>query len=178
MTEVSLQGRLQETPCHAQSAYDLSQSYLRTDHYQEAIELERSYKGNCGDNVVQLTWAAFEAAKSLRDTKLAESIVSDLIKRDPRDADYRAWRGMLYESKAEWQKAAEDFEQAIRLKPRLKDIPLNLVDAYRQLKEPCKALAAHSRFLSTYHELQKDRDFIAFNRSLQDQCRAQPEGKI
>lgn len=26
------------------------------------------------------------------------------------------------------------------------DIPLNLVDAYRQLKEPCKALAAHTRF--------------------------------
>jgi aspartyl protease family protein len=63
-----------------------------------------------------------------------------LIESDPYDADYRGWRGVTYEQMGDFSRAAEDYRQALLLRPRLIDIPVNLANAYEKLGRPCEAV--------------------------------------
>ncbi len=172
MSEIALQRRLKETPCHAQSAYDLAQSYLKTGHYQDVLDLEQKFHKQCPDRIVQLKWSAFGAAKDMNDFALAEKIVSQLIESDPKDTDYLGWRGMLYESKGDMAKAAKDFEDVLRLRPKMKGIPLNLRDAYRQLNQPCKALEVQKRYTAIYKEMATDSGILELAGKLEAECKA------
>lgn len=172
VTEISLQDRLRREPCHGQSAYDLSQSYLRSKHYQPAIDLEKDFHARCPRKVVQLQWFAFEAAKELQDFALAESIVATLIAQNPKDADYFIWRGRMFEDRGEAAKAVPDYEEGIRLKPKLQSIPLNLVDIYRHLGKPCQALETHVRYSKVYPEIMQNEDMKAFRQTLEKECKA------
>lgn len=172
LSEIGLQKRLKETPCHAQSAYNLAQSYLKSRHYKDAIELEQKFHAQCPDQVVQLKWSAFTAAKKLKDYSGAEKIVSDLIAAYPQDADYFAWRGMLYETQGDLAKAAKDFESVLRLKPKMQSIPLNLRDAYRQLKQPCEALAVQKRYSALYRNVAQDPGIQELTGKLEAECKA------
>lgn len=172
MSEIGLQRRLKETPCHAQSAYDLAQSYLQSNHYQDVIDLEQKFHAQCPEQVVQLKWSAFAATKKLDDFPRAEKIVSDLIQAYPQDADYFAWRGMLYETHGDLAKAAKDFESVLSLKPKLQSIPLNLRDAYRQMNQPCKALEVQKRYSALYSDVAKDSGIQELTGKLEAECKA------
>lgn len=172
MSEIGLQKRLKETPCHAQSAYDLAQSYLESRHYQDVLDLEQKFHAQCPDQIVQLNWSAFAAAKELDDFPRAEKIVSDLIQAHPQDADYFAWRGMLYETRGDLAKAAKDFESVLRLKPKIQSVPLNLRDAYRQLNQPCKALEVQKRYSALYSHVAKDPGVQKLTGKLEAECKA------
>jgi uncharacterized membrane protein YhaH (DUF805 family) len=171
ITEIDLQRRLKETPCHAQSAYELSQSYLRSKHYQDVIDLEQKFHAQCPDQVVQLKWSAFAAAKKQDDFPRAEKIVSDLIQAHPQDTDYFAWRGMLYETHGDLAKAATDFESVLRLNPKMQSIPLNLRDAYRQLNQPCKALEVQKRYSALYRNVAQDPGVKELTGKLEAECK-------
>lgn len=172
MSEIALQRRLKEAPCHGQSAYDLAQAYLKSKHYQDAIDLEKTYHAKCPDKIVQLNWSAFAAAKELDDFPLAEKIVSQLIEGNPKDVDYLGWRGMLYETQGEMAKAAKDYEDVLRLRPKMQGIPLNLRDVYRQLNEPCKALEVQKRYTTIYKELAADPGILELAGKLEAECKS------
>ncbi len=170
LAQVSLQGRLQQNPCDEQTAYDLIQSYVRSRHYQDAIVLEKTFHSGCKKAVIQLKWAAYESALSLQNHDLALTMIDQLIHQYPKDADYYNWRGLLYEKLKQWEKAAADYEQVLRLKPKIISVPLNLVDAYRLLDQPCKARDVHRRYGETYPDMLKDTGFVELSQKLEQDC--------
>jgi aspartyl protease family protein len=129
---------LGEEPCDRRRALELSRELLSQGKDRAVAKHSAAFIGRCGE-FPDLRRAALSAHMTLSDWDLAAEQATKLIEADPFSAEYRALRGLAFEQKRDWERAADDFRQALALRPRLADIPLNLSIAYERLGRYCDA---------------------------------------
>ena len=112
---------------------------MRAGDARGTIGQAQEFLTKCGE-YPRLRWLTYAAYNQLSEWDLAAAEATKLIESNSYDADYRSWRGITYEKKGDLAKAAEDYQQALILRPGLTDVPLNLADAYEKLGRPCDAI--------------------------------------
>jgi aspartyl protease family protein len=135
----SLTQHLGREPCDRKAILTLSEHLMRAGDARGTLRRASAFLGTCGE-YPRLRWLTYAANKQLSQWDQAAVDATKLIESDPYDADFRGWRGMVYEQKGDLARAADDFRQALILRPRLQDLPLNLANAYEKLGRPCDAI--------------------------------------
>ncbi|HZS36891.1 MAG TPA: tetratricopeptide repeat protein [Polyangia bacterium] len=133
-------------PCNRARSVELGEALLREGDFRGALAHNQEFFERCGP-YSRLLWVSFSAHRYLREYPAAVEIASELIDRDPGDKDFRWWRGLAYDSMGELELAARDYEEALRLEPRLDRIPFNLADVYERLGRSCDALGVVDHYL-------------------------------
>jgi aspartyl protease family protein len=135
----TLTEQLTKEPCDRPKTLELSRTLLEAGDNRGAIARTETFVKRCGHDP-GVRRVAMTAHEHLSEWKFAAADATELIESDPYNADYRAWRGLQYEELRDWERAAEDYRQALAFRPRLRDVPLNLAMAYDHLGRPCDAL--------------------------------------
>ena len=136
-------------PCDRTRIIKEGEAWNRAGEYRKAIEKSEAFFARCGE-YPRLLWVTYTSHKYLSEFDNAAAAATKLIESDPDDKDYWWWRGIAYEGTQDWAKAAADYEQALKVQPKLKNIPFNLARAYERQGKPCEALAAIQRYLKQY----------------------------
>ncbi|MFT3769364.1 MAG: aspartyl protease family protein [Minicystis sp.] len=134
-----LSEQLDKEPCDRRKIIELGETMLRAGDGRGTLKRSEAFLQKCGD-YPRLRWLTYEAHKQLSEWDQATAEATKLIESSPYDADYFGWRGIVYEQKGDLDHAAEDFRQAIVLKPRLGDLPINLANIYEKQGKPCDAV--------------------------------------
>lgn len=148
----ALRKRLSAEPCDRSAIIDYGELLIRAGDHRGALSTSHDFLARCGA-YPRLLWVTYTAHLRLSEFADAESDATTLMDEDPSDKDYVIWRGQAFEAARDWDKAAADFEQAIALQPALKNIPLNLVEAYQHAGKPCDAYFALERYFQRYPEV-------------------------
>ena len=148
-----LRAQLAKEPCDRRAVLELADAAFQAgDHRGALFHCERFFK-RCGD-YPRLRWITYEAHKQLSEWKLAADDASNLIASDPHDADFRGWRGLVYEQTGDLEHAAEDFRQALLLRPELHDLPINLANVYEKQGKACDAILPLAQLVFYAGEIQ------------------------
>lgn len=147
-----LAAQLQKEPCDRRKILTLTELMLDTGDARGALKWADGFLHKCGE-YPRLRWITLESHKQLSEWDLAAAEATKLIDGSPYDSDFHSWRGLVYEQKGDWERAASDFRQAIALRPRLSDIPFNLADAYEHLGKPCDAVFPLEQVLYYYPDV-------------------------
>ncbi len=134
-----LRARAKQEPCDRRAALELSEALFRAGDHRGVLFHAEAFFKKCGDNP-RLRWVTYEAHKQLSEWTPAADDASKLIASDPHDPDFRAWRGLVYEHTGQLDRAAEDFRQALWLRPQLRDLPINLANIYEKQGKHCEAI--------------------------------------
>lgn len=134
-----LRKELAQQPCDRGKIIRLGDALLNKDQNREAVEVANDFWKRCGD-YPRLRWITRKAHQSLGNFDAAIADSTRLIDSQPRNRNYWAWRGLVYEEMQDWPKAISDFRQALALEPSLIDIPFNLADIYERQGRPCEAI--------------------------------------
>jgi clan AA aspartic protease (TIGR02281 family) len=134
-----LRARVQQEPCDRRAILELANAAFGAgDHRGVLFHTEKFFK-KCGD-YPRLRWLSYEAHKQVGEWKQAGDEATKLIASDPHDADFRGWRGLVHEQTGDLEHAAEDYRQALLLKPQLRDLPINLANVYEKQGKHCEAI--------------------------------------
>jgi aspartyl protease family protein len=133
---LDLAAALDKEPCDRSRVVELCEAVLRDGEPRYCLTRSDQFFDKCGD-FWRLRWLTYESHKRLSEWDAAVAEASKLVDYNPDDSDYRWWRGIAYAEKGDFAHAAEDYEQAIAIKPQITSIPFNLADAYRHLGRPC-----------------------------------------
>jgi clan AA aspartic protease (TIGR02281 family) len=134
-----LEGQLDKEPCDRRKIIELGEAMHRAGDVRGTIRRAEAFFQKCGD-YPRLRWLTYAAHKQLSEWDEAAAEATKLIETNPYDADFRGWRGLVYEQKGDLDHASEDFRQALVLKPRLGDLPINLANVYEHQGKPCDAI--------------------------------------
>ena len=145
----SLKTKLLEEPCDRPKTREITKLLYRSGVYREVIQYADRFWNKCG-KYLRIRWTTYEAHKSLNEWDAAIADATKLIDDDPRDKDFRWWRGIAYAGKEDWKNAARDYEQALQLEPVLRGIPFNLADVYEKMGEACEGIFPLEQFIY-YH---------------------------
>jgi clan AA aspartic protease (TIGR02281 family) len=134
-----LRARMQQEPCDRRAILELAEAEFQAgDHRGVLFHAEVFFK-KCGD-YPRLRWLTYEAHKQVSEWKQAGEEATKLIASAPHDADFRGWRGLVHEQTGDLEHAAEDYRQALLLRPQLRDLPINLANVYEKQGKPCEAI--------------------------------------
>lgn len=150
---LQLSGQLDKEPCDRRKILALTELMTEAGDSRGALNRADAFLHKCGE-YPRLRWITYRSHKQLSEWELAAAEATKLIESSPYDADYRGWRGMAYEGNQDWPRAANDFRQALVLRPRLLDLPINLADAYERMGKPCEAIFPLEQVLYYYPDLQ------------------------
>jgi tetratricopeptide (TPR) repeat protein len=131
---------LDERPCDRARSVELGEALVREGDFRGALRRNDEFFHRCGP-YARLLWVSFSAHRYLGEYPAAVDIAGELIERNPGDGNFRWWRALAYESMGELEPAAADYQEALRLEPRLDRIPFNLADVYERMGRACDALA-------------------------------------
>ncbi|APR85816.1 Hypothetical protein A7982_11165 [Minicystis rosea] len=134
-----LSEQLDKEPCDRRKIIELGEAMMRAGDNRGTLKRADAFLQKCGD-YPRLRWLTYEAHKQLSEWNEAAAEATKLIESSPYDADFRGWRGIAYEQKGDLDRAADDFRQALLLKPRLGDLPINLANIYERQGKPCDAI--------------------------------------
>lgn len=146
-----LRAQVQREPCDRRRIVELAELTLRAGDSRETLSQADNFFRKCGE-YSRLRELSFQAHKQLSEWTGAAADAGKLIELDPQDANYRGWRGLVYEESGDLARAAEDYEQALLLKPHLADLPMNLAAAYEKLGKPCSAILPLAQVVTYYPE--------------------------
>jgi aspartyl protease family protein len=144
-----LEGQLDKEPCDRRKIIQLGEAMLGAGDGRGTLRRAEAFFQRCGDHP-RLRWLTYEAHKQLSEWDEAAGEATKLIQSNPYDADFRGWRGLAYEEKGDLDRASEDYRQALVLKPRFADLPLNLANIYERQGKPCDAILPLSQVIF-YH---------------------------
>ena len=136
---LELSTALDKEPCDRQKIIEFCESLLGDGEPRYCLTRSDQFFTRCGD-FWRLRWLTYEAHKRLSEWDAAIAEATRLVTQFPDDKDYRTWRGLAYEEKADYQHASADYEQAIAIEPRLASVPFNLAAAYQHLGRPCDGI--------------------------------------
>jgi clan AA aspartic protease (TIGR02281 family) len=144
-----LSEQLDKEPCDRRKIIALAEAMLRAGDGRGTLRRADAFFQKCGD-YPRLRWLTLDAHKQLSEWDEAAAEATKLIESDPYDANFRGWRGLVYEQKGDLERAATDFQQALVLKPRLSDLPVNLAGVYEHMGKPCDAIVPLAQ-VAYYH---------------------------
>lgn len=132
--------------CDRRSIIERVTVKLRDGEPQQALDLCDAFFSKCGEHLQlrQMTYTAYEQL-SRWDEAISE--VDKLIADEPYNKNFRAWRGLVYEEKGDFERAIRDYRQALLLDPQLRDIPFNLATLLERTGKPCEAIFPLEQFL-------------------------------
>ena len=130
---------LRKEPCDRHKILDLGELLLGAGDGRGTLKELNAFLAKCGD-YPRLRRVTLAAHMRLSEWDEATSEATKLIASDPYDADFRGWRGLVYEQQHDWDHAADDYRQALLLKPRLSDVPINLANVYERQGKTCDAI--------------------------------------
>jgi len=134
-----LRARMQQEPCDRRAILELAEAEFRAGDHRGVLFHAQAFFKKCGD-YPRLRWLTYEAHKQVSEWKQAGDEASKLIASNPHDADFRGWRGLVHEQTGDLEHAAEDYRQALLLRPQLRDLPINLANVYEKQGKPCEAI--------------------------------------
>lgn len=134
-----LRGQLGREPCDRRVILELAEAEFRAGDHRGVLFHAAAFFKRCGD-FPRLRWVTYEAHKQLSEWRQAAEDASLLIASDPHDADFRAWRGLVHEQTGDLAHAAEDYRQALMLRPQLRDLPINLANVYEKQGKACEGI--------------------------------------
>jgi clan AA aspartic protease (TIGR02281 family) len=134
-----LRAIIAKEPCDRARILDLANAVIQAGDARGSLFHANAFFKKCGD-YPRLRWITYEAHKQLSEWPLALADASLLIESDPNDADYRGWRGLVNDQMGQLEPAAQDYRQALMLRPQLRDVPLNLANIYERQGKPCEAI--------------------------------------
>jgi clan AA aspartic protease (TIGR02281 family) len=146
-----LRAQVQREPCDRRRIVELAERTLRAGDGRDTLNQAETFFRKCGEHP-RLREISYQAHKQLSQWSGAAADAGKLIELDPQDANYRGWRGLVYEESGDLLRAAEDYEQALLLKPHLADLPMNLAAAYEKLGKPCSAILPLAQVVTYYPE--------------------------
>lgn len=146
-----LRAQVQLEPCDRRRIVELAELTLGAGDSRETLSQVDTFLRKCGE-YPRLRELSYQAHKQLSEWAGAAADAGKLIELDPQDANYRGWRGLVYEQSGDLARAAEDYEQALLLKPHLADVPMNLAAAYEKLGKPCSAILPLAQVVTYYPE--------------------------
>jgi aspartyl protease family protein len=135
----TLRANVAREPCDRSAIIRLGEALMSVGDARGTVERTSAFFRTCGE-FPRLRWLSYAAHKQLSEWDQAAAEATRLIESDPYDADYRGWRGVAYEQKGDFSRAAEDYQQALVLRPGLVDLPINLANTYEKLGRPCDAV--------------------------------------
>jgi aspartyl protease family protein len=143
-----LAGALEKEPCNRDKIVPFCDELIAEGEPRYCLKRADAFFKQCGE-YLRLRWLTYESHKRLSEFDQAITEATMLVDAYPDDKDYRWWRGIAYEAKGDFAKAAEDYEQAVAIEPRLTGIPFNLAMAYQKLGRPCDGIFPLEQF--TFH---------------------------
>ncbi|MEZ4237035.1 MAG: aspartyl protease family protein [Myxococcota bacterium] len=144
-----LTAQLEDEPCNRGKALDLVEGMVQAGDNRGALARSAAFFDACGD-FTRLRWLTYEAHKRLSEWDLAADEATMLVASDPWDADFRWWRGLVYEQKGDDERAIADYRQAMALRPEIRSIPINLATLLERQGRPCEATAPIEQLLFYY----------------------------
>ena len=132
---------LRENPEDPALRFDLATQQMRLERWLEAIANLKHVLEQQSENERTLynLAIAHQSLGHLREARLTWDRVIELI---PENPDAYAHRGEVYLDLHDWEKAAEDFKQALKLEPGALDTSMNLALALVKLGQVDQAHAA------------------------------------
>ncbi|MES1188164.1 MAG: TIGR02281 family clan AA aspartic protease [Myxococcales bacterium] len=145
--------RIQQEPCDRRAILELADAEFQAGDHRGVLFHAAAFFKKCGD-FPRLRWITYEAHKQVSEWKQAEADATQLITSNPHDADFRGWRGLVHEQTGDLEHAAEDYRQAILLRPQLRDLPINLANVYEKQGKPCEAILPLAQLVFYAGEIQ------------------------
>lgn len=131
--------QLQTEPCSRPRALELVESLYRSGDYRKSLQVADRFFANCGE-YSRLRWLTFADYFHLGEYDKSISEVTKLIDAEPSNENFWAWRGIVYEERGNLEKALEDFQRALSIRPDLADIPQNIANVYERMGRYCDAI--------------------------------------
>ncbi len=165
---VKARQRVEAERCDRPGTIAYEDELINAGDYRGALRDVKSFIKECGD-WYRVHWVAYSAHDRLSEGDQAIAEATLLIAHDPNDADYRWWRGIIYEEQGRDAQAIEDYRAAIRNRPELTNIPFNLARVLERAGRPCEAKSAVEDFLR-YHPADADETTLAQLARLTNVC--------
>jgi tetratricopeptide (TPR) repeat protein len=158
--------RVQNTPCDAQSALELTRLLNEERDFARTIATVERFDDACKP-APRLWWESYGARMEVQDFKGAIADADRLIADSPDDGDFWWWRGKARRQDGDLDGAAADFEKAIEVTgPKAYFSVIDLVDLREQQQRPCDAVAPLAMLVKNQKDDEKARPLRARLRRL------------
>ena len=115
--------------------------------FKQALKLDPNY-GSAEAGLGETFWSQYKETKQKRWIPLAQQACAKAIELGNAGAEGHVCLGMLENGTGQYEKAAEQFQQAVQLDPAYDQAYFNLAEAYKNLNQPDQAEAAYQRYIS------------------------------
>jgi len=115
--------------------------------FKQALKLDPNY-GPAQAGLGETYWHQYETTKQKRWIPLAQQACAKAVELGNAGAEGHVCLGMLENGTGDYEKAAEQFQQAVQLDPAYDQAYSHLADAYQSLNQPDKAEETYKRSIS------------------------------
>ena len=115
--------------------------------FKQALKLDPNY-GPAEAGLGETYWSQYKETKQKRWISLAQQACAKAIELGNAGAEGHVCLGMLENGTGQYEKAAEQFQQAVQLDPAYDQAYYNLAEAYLNLNHPDKAEEAFHRYIN------------------------------
>jgi tetratricopeptide (TPR) repeat protein len=115
--------------------------------FKQALKLDPNY-GPAEAGLGETYWSQYKETKQKRWISLAQQACAKAIELGNAGAEGHVCLGMLENGTGQYEKAAEQFQQAVQLDPAYDQAYFNLAEAYLNLNHPDKAEEAYHRYIN------------------------------
>ena len=126
---------------------------MESSNHSEASALADHFAHNCPTTIEALISLFFVQQRSL-DHRGALETAEEVIRFAPHRPEGYAYRAIAREAAGSLDAAAQDFQKALSLNPRLLDVPMNLANVLERIRKPCDAAGALEHALTFYPGLE------------------------
>jgi aspartyl protease family protein len=147
-----LKAQMKKEPCDRQKIVSLCRLMLKAGDFRGAVSRSEEFFQACGEHL-GLRRITYESYKRLSEYEKAIGEVDKIIENNPGDPSCWYYRGVVYETKGDLEKAASDYRHSLSIEPRLKGVPFKLASVYERLGRPCEGLFPIEQHLHYYPKL-------------------------
>ncbi|MBJ6762411.1 hypothetical protein JGU66_16700 [Myxococcaceae bacterium JPH2] len=169
-----LREELAQAPCDKAKALAYAQLIFSLKNLPQTGRVADAFFAQCGEHVA-LRQLSYTAHSQLEEHELALRDATALVDAQPKNANYRVWRGMSHSARGENGPAAEDFQEAFLLQPAAAQVLNQLITAYVKVDQPCVKLAAFRRAVAARPEAAQSTEVQDGLKRLGDDLSCPPE---
>ncbi|GMV40458.1 MAG: hypothetical protein AMXMBFR64_21740 [Myxococcales bacterium] len=143
----------QDDRCNVPAGQQLADLLVAASNAPEALRVAQTMADECPSSTDPLV-KLFFIQRRLLDLAGATRTADRLIALAPFKPEGYAFRAIARDAAGEFQAAAHDFRQALRLAPRLLDVPVNLANVLEKMGRYCEAADPLEQALGYYPGLE------------------------